>query len=181
MATAVESSDFVALLIEKMYIGKDKESGLKKHKLTFTKIVFDEPKDRIPQKTFLYFDDEPDLKTGLRYSVNSTYDTDEKHWVVDHIDADDTLTFEAKFVSAHKWRSLKTKKSGDAQMWKLTLRECQETDNEDNKPWPRSMTFFYTDDDGDEIKTLKKNTRYEFDACYDEEEKAWEIQTWDDK
>jgi len=66
MATAnsVDSTDFVALLVSKMSLGKDKETDTKKHSVTFTKMVFDDPKERITQKTFLYLDHEPNLKTG---------------------------------------------------------------------------------------------------------------------
>ena len=161
-------------------MGKDRETDTKKHTLTFAKMVFDDPKERIKQRTFLYIEDEPDLRTGLRYSVSSSYDTDRKRWVVDTIDSDESIEFQAKFVSLHKWRSSKTKKSGDEQMWRLTLRDCIETDNEENKPWPRLRTFFYVEDDEDKLKNLKKNTTYEFQANYSEEEKAWEIQDWDE-
>lgn len=183
MATAnsVDSTDFVALLVSKMSLGKDKETDTKKHLVTFTKMVFDDPNDKIKRTQFLYLDDEPDLKTGRRYSVSASYDTDRKRWVADSItEDDDMLDFEAIFIGASKWQTLKTKKNKEDQMWKFNLRDCRETDNDDNKPWGRGMTFYYVDDDGDEIKDLKKNCKYEFRAIYGEDQKAWEIQSWDE-
>jgi len=178
MANTVDSSDFVALLVSKMTLGKDKETDTKKHNVTFTKMVFDTPEERITQKSFLFLDDDPPLlKAGRRYSVRASYDTDRKNWMADSIDPDDEeLNFKARFISASKWRTAESKKNNEDQMWKLELRDFYETDNEDNKPWPGGVkTFYYVDDDGSEIRELKKNCRYEFSSRYDEDRKAWEI------
>lgn len=183
-ANTVDSSDFVALLVSKMSLGKDRETDTKKHTVTFTKMVFDDPKERITQKSFLFLDDEPPfLKAGRRYSVRASYDTDRKRWVADSINPeDDQLDFEARFLSASKWRTMQSKKNDEDQMWKLELRDFLETDNEDKRPWPGGVkTFYYVDDDGSEIRTLMKNCKYEFSASYDEDKKAWEINSWQAK
>ena len=183
-ANAVDASDFVALLVSKMSLGKDRETDTKKHTLTFTKMTFDDPKDRITQKSFLFLDDEPPfLKSGRRYTVSASYDTDRKRWVADSVYPDDEqLDFEARFLSASKWRTLETKRNDGDQMWKLELRDFRETDNEDKKPWPGGVkTFYYVDEDGSEIRDLKKNSVYEFSANYDEDQKAWEISNWTSK
>ena len=185
MATAntIDSCDFVALLVSKMSLGKDRETDTKKHTVTFTKIAFDDPNEKITQKSFLYLDDEPAfLKAGRRYYVRASYDTDRKRWVADSIDPDDDqLEFEARFLSASKWRTAQTKKNDEDQMWKLELRDFSEADNDHKKPWPGGVIFYYVDADGSYIRDLKRNCKYEFSARYDEDQKAWEISSWDEK
>ena len=175
MATATTSTEFVGLLFERICVGKDKETDIKKHRLSFRKMVFSDAADRIKQTTFIYLEDEPELKNGLRYNVSASYDEDMKRWVIDSIDRVDDLEFEAKFVSVRKW-----KKHDDTQLWKFNLQGCLEIENTDKHPWPNVGTFFYENDDEDDLKELKKNVRYKFCATYSDDQKCWEITSWDD-
>ena len=177
MATATTATSFVGLLEERTYVGRDKDTNDKKYRLRFRNVVFPEGEDHITQRSFYYImSDEDELKSlriGCRIKADVELDEDTKKWMANSLDPDDELEFEARFVSATRW-----KKRDGVQLWKFTLQSCHETGDE-KLPWPRVGTFFYVSEDDSTVTELRRNTTYEFEAHYELEEKTYEIIKWE--